>query len=187
MFWKIQAIAYMLWLCTLLYHVIVLYDTFRTLDKTISSLEMQLAAARAAKVNDDVRSPMVTKSGSEQFKERPKVFFVMGIITAFSSRKRRDSIRETWMPRGSVQNLIAVLLKLTSSRSWNKLIANALWFFPHFRRGIKEIGKREGNYNAVCHRTQVSLLELAKNLLTTFACFILIILTKYSGLNFCCH
>jgi hypothetical protein len=104
-------------LCTLLYHVIVLYDTFRTLDKTISSLEMQLAAARAAKVNDDVRSPMVTKSGSEQFKERPKVFFVMGIITAFSSRKRRDSIRETWMPRGSVQNLIAVLLKLTSSRS----------------------------------------------------------------------
>uniref|UniRef100_A0A2N9IEC7 Hexosyltransferase n=1 Tax=Fagus sylvatica TaxID=28930 RepID=A0A2N9IEC7_FAGSY len=76
------------------------HDVIMTLDKTISSLEMQLAAARAAKVNDDVRSPMVTKSGSEQFKERPKVFFVMGIITAFSSRKRRDSIRETWMPRG---------------------------------------------------------------------------------------
>ncbi|KAK7836519.1 beta-1 [Quercus suber] len=76
------------------------HDVIMTLDKTISSLEMQLAAARAAKVNDDEGSPVVTKSGSEQFKDRPKVFFVMGIITAFSSRKRRDSIRETWMPQG---------------------------------------------------------------------------------------
>ncbi|KAK4568140.1 hypothetical protein RGQ29_003780 [Quercus rubra] len=75
------------------------HDVIMTLDKTISSLEMQLAAARAAKVNDDEGSPMVTNSGSEQFKDRPKVFFVMGIITAFSSRKRRDSIRETWMPQ----------------------------------------------------------------------------------------
>ena len=73
-------------------------NDFRTLDKTISSLEMQLTAARAAKVNDDEGSPVVTNSGSEQFKDRPKVFFVMGVITAFSSRKRRDSIRETWMP-----------------------------------------------------------------------------------------
>ena len=34
---------------------------------------MQLAAARAAKVNDDEGSPVVTNSGSEQFKDRPKV------------------------------------------------------------------------------------------------------------------
>ncbi|OWM72235.1 beta-1,6-galactosyltransferase GALT31A isoform X2 [Punica granatum] len=69
-----------------------------TLDKTISSLEMQLAAARAAKADDDDDLDE-RKSGVEQFKDRPKVFFVMGIITAFSSRKRRDSIRETWMPK----------------------------------------------------------------------------------------
>jgi hypothetical protein len=31
---------------------------------------------------------------------RKKVFMVMGINTAFSSRKRRDSVRETWMPQG---------------------------------------------------------------------------------------
>ncbi|KAL3640472.1 Beta-1,3-galactosyltransferase 7 [Castilleja foliolosa] len=31
---------------------------------------------------------------------RKKFFMVIGINTAFSSRKRRDSIRETWMPRG---------------------------------------------------------------------------------------
>ncbi|KAG6636413.1 beta-1,6-galactosyltransferase GALT31A-like isoform X1 [Carya illinoinensis] len=76
------------------------HDVIMTLDKTISSLEMQLAASRASKVNNEEGSPIVTKSGSEQFKERQKVFFVMGIITAFSSRKRRESIRETWMPRG---------------------------------------------------------------------------------------
>ncbi|KAJ0049618.1 hypothetical protein Pint_14792 [Pistacia integerrima] len=75
-------------------------DDFRTLDKTISSLEMQLAAARAAKGDNEEGSPAVTKSGNEKLKERQKVFFVMGVITAFSSRKRRDSIRETWMPKG---------------------------------------------------------------------------------------
>ncbi|XVF51180.1 hypothetical protein PTKIN_Ptkin04bG0163700 [Pterospermum kingtungense] len=76
------------------------HDVIMTLDKTISSLEVQLAAARAAKAHSDEGSPMVTKSGTENLMERQKVFFVMGIITAFSSRKRRDSIRETWMPRG---------------------------------------------------------------------------------------
>ncbi|KAH9774835.1 Beta-1,6-galactosyltransferase GALT31A [Citrus sinensis] len=74
--------------------------TVLTLDKTISSLEMQLAAARAAKGDTEEASPIVTKLGTENLKARRKVFFVMGIITAFSSRKRRDSIRETWMPKG---------------------------------------------------------------------------------------
>ncbi|XP_042947131.1 beta-1,6-galactosyltransferase GALT31A-like isoform X2 [Carya illinoinensis] len=91
------------------------HDVIMTLDKTISSLEMQLAASRASKVNNEEGSPIVTKSGSEQFKERQKVFFVMGIITAFSSRKRRESIRETWMPRGSVQNLITILSDISAT------------------------------------------------------------------------
>lgn len=76
------------------------HDVIRKLDKTISSLEVQLAAARASKSDNDEGSPVVTKPGSDSFKERRKVFFVMGIMTAFSSRKRRDSIRETWMPGG---------------------------------------------------------------------------------------
>ncbi|KAL9248556.1 Beta-1,6-galactosyltransferase GALT31A-like protein [Drosera capensis] len=69
-----------------------------TLDNTISSLEMQLAAARSSKVDEEL--PTFYSANVKEVKERPKVFFVMGIITAFSSRKRRDSIRETWMPRG---------------------------------------------------------------------------------------
>ncbi|XP_048140823.1 beta-1,6-galactosyltransferase GALT31A [Rhodamnia argentea] len=76
------------------------HDVIMTLDKTISSLEMQLAAARAAKVHSEEGSQVNTESGPEQLKDRRKFFFVMGIITAFSSRKRRDSIRDTWMPKG---------------------------------------------------------------------------------------
>lgn len=76
---------------------------FRTLDKTISSLELQLAAARAAKAKTD-EIPEGAKPGNESSNNRSKIFFVMGIITAFSSRKRRDSIRETWMPQGSANS-----------------------------------------------------------------------------------
>lgn len=85
--------------------------TFRTLDRTISSLELQLAAARAARAaraDSEDRSPVNNKPGSERLNDRPKVFFVMGIITAFSSRKRRDSIRETWMPQGLRFNTFVV-------------------------------------------------------------------------------
>ncbi|XP_057969685.1 beta-1,6-galactosyltransferase GALT31A [Malania oleifera] len=80
------------------------HDIIMTLDKTISSLEMQLAAARAARADDEEESHTASKAGTEQPKQRPKVFFVMGIITAFSNRKRRDSIRETWMPKGEELN-----------------------------------------------------------------------------------
>lgn len=61
---------------------------------------MQLSAARAAKAEIEEK-PKGAMPGNELSDNSQKVFFVMGIITAFSSRKRRDSIRETWMPQGS--------------------------------------------------------------------------------------
>ncbi|KAG8374508.1 hypothetical protein BUALT_Bualt10G0002100 [Buddleja alternifolia] len=76
------------------------HDIIMTLDKTISSLEMQLSAARAAKAENDEK-PKDAKLGNDPSSNRPKMLFVMGIITAFSSRKRRDSIRDTWMPQGN--------------------------------------------------------------------------------------
>ncbi|KAL2633849.1 hypothetical protein R1flu_005328 [Riccia fluitans] len=72
----------------------------RTLDKTISSLEMELAAARAAQASSDSGFPILDKPPGEISEGRPKAFVVIGINTAFSSRKRRDSVRETWMPQG---------------------------------------------------------------------------------------
>ncbi|KAG9155025.1 hypothetical protein Leryth_012204 [Lithospermum erythrorhizon] len=74
-------------------------DVIMTLRKTISSLEMRLAAARTAK-EGTVEKLMDANPEGRQSINRHKMFFVMGIMTAFSSRKRRDSVRETWMPQG---------------------------------------------------------------------------------------
>ncbi|KAH9317384.1 hypothetical protein KI387_019153 [Taxus chinensis] len=76
------------------------HDAIKTLDKTISTLEMELAAARAAQSNSLSGSPVFIKPVGEKSEERQKAFIVIGINTAFSSRKRRDSVRETWMPQG---------------------------------------------------------------------------------------
>ncbi|XP_038702856.1 beta-1,3-galactosyltransferase 7-like isoform X2 [Tripterygium wilfordii] len=68
----------------------------RSLDKADSTLQMELAANRNSQ-------EMLSLEGSALSREGPpreKVFVVIGINTAFSSRKRRDSVRETWMPQG---------------------------------------------------------------------------------------
>ncbi|KAG6428410.1 hypothetical protein SASPL_112661 [Salvia splendens] len=77
-----------------------LLTSFMTLNKTISSLEIKLAAARAAKAAKADKIPNGAAPEAESSDNLSTKFFVMGIITAFSSRKRRDSIRQTWMPQG---------------------------------------------------------------------------------------
>ncbi|KAI3496952.1 hypothetical protein L1887_39330 [Cichorium endivia] len=72
------------------------HNAVQTLDKTISNLEMELAAARATQDSIVTGSPI---SDDLTFKKR-KYLMVIGINTAFSSRKRRDSVRATWMPQG---------------------------------------------------------------------------------------
>ena len=73
---------------------------FRTLDKTISSLEMELAAARALQDSLLTGSPVSGDLKIPELIKRRKYLMVVGINTAFSSRKRRDSVRATWMPQG---------------------------------------------------------------------------------------
>ncbi|MCH98885.1 putative beta-13-galactosyltransferase 2-like, partial [Trifolium medium] len=70
------------------------------LDKTISNLEMDLAAARA--VQESVRSgaPVSEDIRTTESSGKRKYLMVVGINTAFSSRKRRDSVRATWLPQG---------------------------------------------------------------------------------------
>ncbi|KHG30400.1 putative beta-1,3-galactosyltransferase 6 -like protein [Gossypium arboreum] len=123
-------------------------DVINTLDKTISSLERQLAAARAAKADTEEGSPMVTKSGTKDLNERQRVFFVMGIITALRNIKRRNSIRETWMPQGLIQYSFGILPGKGCSQVFIRFEVIVL------RGGIKEVGEREGNYNSIRHRTQ---------------------------------
>ncbi|KAI0495233.1 hypothetical protein KFK09_025383 [Dendrobium nobile] len=73
------------------------HEALQSLDKTISTLQMELAVSRSSReLTGSNGSPVITAS-SEQKK---KAFIVIGINTAFSSRKRRDSVRDTWMPQG---------------------------------------------------------------------------------------
>ncbi|THG18490.1 hypothetical protein TEA_029829 [Camellia sinensis var. sinensis] len=75
------------------------HHAIQTLDKTISNLEMELAAARAAQESILSGSPLSEDSKTDLSSKR-KYFMVVGINTAFSSRKRRDSVRTTWMLQG---------------------------------------------------------------------------------------
>ncbi|XP_042060214.1 beta-1,3-galactosyltransferase 7-like [Salvia splendens] len=73
------------------------HEAIQGLDKSISMLQMELSASRSVqeKSRDDVPLPT-----ANQEPVRKKAFMIIGINTAFSSRKRRDSVRETWMPQG---------------------------------------------------------------------------------------
>ncbi|XP_015693027.1 probable beta-1,3-galactosyltransferase 8 isoform X1 [Oryza brachyantha] len=69
------------------------HQAIQSLDKSVSSLEMELAVERA-KQNGGLGAAVPSKG------RLPKALVVVGINTAFSSKKRRDSLRDTWVPRG---------------------------------------------------------------------------------------
>ncbi|XLR37387.1 hypothetical protein S83_022047 [Arachis hypogaea] len=72
------------------------------LDKQFFMLQMELAATRSShevRISDS-NSTATTMGISGEGAPRKKAFVVIGINTAFNSRKRRDSVRETWMPQG---------------------------------------------------------------------------------------
>jgi hypothetical protein len=45
-----------------------------------------------------------------------KAFVVIGINTAFSSKKRRDSLRETWVPTGNIHTCMNLASVVTGAR-----------------------------------------------------------------------
>ncbi|XLU68762.1 hypothetical protein S245_027815 [Arachis hypogaea] len=66
-------------------------------------LQMELAAARSsheARISDSNSTATTIGISGEGAPRKKKAFVVIGINTAFNSRKRRDSVRETWMPQG---------------------------------------------------------------------------------------
>lgn len=84
-------------------HIANTHHDAQSLDKTIANLETELSAARTLQDSILNGSPV-----SEEYKAsgppgRRKYLMVIGINTAFSSRKRRDSIRNTWMPQGEMR------------------------------------------------------------------------------------
>ncbi|XP_040872329.1 beta-1,3-galactosyltransferase 7 isoform X1 [Glycine max] len=75
------------------------HEAIQALDKQVSMLQMELAAARSSRESGISDSNSSTTTSGEGAPKK-KAFIVIGINTAFSSRKRRDSVRETWMPQG---------------------------------------------------------------------------------------
>ncbi|KAL4271382.1 hypothetical protein GQ457_13G002150 [Hibiscus cannabinus] len=84
----------------LLGEVLKTHNAVQTLDKTISNLEMELAAAKAVQESITNGSPISDDLKIPESILKRKYLMVVGINTAFSSRKRRDSVRATWMPQG---------------------------------------------------------------------------------------
>ncbi|KAJ7965635.1 Hexosyltransferase [Quillaja saponaria] len=76
------------------------HEAIQSLDKQVSMLQMELSAARSSKEMGIGNGSAATLEMSADSPPRKKVFIVIGINTAFSSRKRRDSVRGTWMPQG---------------------------------------------------------------------------------------
>ncbi|MED6167245.1 putative beta-1,3-galactosyltransferase 8 [Stylosanthes scabra] len=75
------------------------HQAIKSLDKAVSTLEMELTAARTSQSSSGQQ--LTRQHGSSSSSNLQKAFVVIGINTAFSSKKRRDSIRETWLPKGS--------------------------------------------------------------------------------------
>ncbi|KAF5960685.1 hypothetical protein HYC85_001894 [Camellia sinensis] len=76
-------------------------ESIQSLHNTISKLRMEVGATRGfhGEMENPDNLPDMRTSSHNSLPKR-KTFMVIGINTAFSSRKRRDSIRETWMPQG---------------------------------------------------------------------------------------
>ncbi|XP_027356093.1 probable beta-1,3-galactosyltransferase 8 [Abrus precatorius] len=71
------------------------HQAIKSLDKAVSSLEMELTATRTSQTGGQHLRQHASNHSIQ------KAFVVIGINTAFSSKKRRDSIRETWLPKGN--------------------------------------------------------------------------------------
>lgn len=126
------------------------------MDKTISNLEMELAAARAAHESIRSGSPLSEELKNAESSGKRRYLMVVGINTAFSSRRRRDSVRTTWMPQGWNSNFL-----------FNTPPPSFLWFVEilHYPCGFinlssqkheirwekKEAGGRERHYHSLRH------------------------------------
>lgn len=106
----------------------------RTLYKTISKLDMKLTEARAAHESVMDGFPISENLKNDEKNMKRKYFMVIGINTAFSSRKRRDSVRATWMPQGALTWLHFSLLHahtLSLSKFKNLLYAIPFSWYIH--------------------------------------------------------
>ncbi|CAN6880756.1 unnamed protein product [Brassica oleracea] len=73
-----------------------IHKAIEALGKSVAMLQKQLSVSHSYQQIVGVSTTNTSTGGNQT----SKVFMVIGVNTAFSSRQRRDSLRETWMPQG---------------------------------------------------------------------------------------
>ncbi|KAI3472863.1 hypothetical protein Pfo_030882 [Paulownia fortunei] len=135
----------------------------QTLDRTISNLEMDLAAAKTAHESILSGSPVSETTEHMDSSRRRKYFMVIGINTAFSSRKRRDSVRATWMPQGEKRRK----LELEKGVIARFVIGHSAILGGILDRAIEAEDKKHGDFLRLDHVE--GYLELSAKTKTYFA------------------
>ncbi|CAN4076528.1 unnamed protein product [Withania somnifera] len=75
-------------------------SAIQSLDNSIAKIQSELPSTKAPLIPRKTEAVPSMSTNSERSGIRKNVFMVIGINTAFSSRRRRDSIRDTWIPQG---------------------------------------------------------------------------------------
>ncbi|ESR62973.1 hypothetical protein CICLE_v10015441mg [Citrus x clementina] len=75
-------------------------------DKRLDDLKTKITAVRAERDSVSLSHSVKGTSNISGSMLKRKYFMVIGINTAFSSRKRRDSVRATWMPQGEKRKML---------------------------------------------------------------------------------
>ncbi|KAK6157300.1 hypothetical protein DH2020_011548 [Rehmannia glutinosa] len=144
-----------------------LFFTNRTLDKKISNLEMELAAAKAAQ--ESILSGSPTSEATKD--SNRKYFMVIGINTAFSSRKRRDSVRATWMPQGEKRRKLesekGIIVRFVIGHSQLGLMLHSATLGGILDRAIEAEDQKHGDIMRLDHVE--GYLELSAKTKTYFA------------------
>ncbi|CAG7865012.1 unnamed protein product [Brassica rapa] len=76
--------------------VLKIHKAIEALGKSVAMLQKQLSVRHSYQKIVGVSTTNTSTGGNQM----SKVFMVIGVNTAFSSRQRRDSLRETWIPQG---------------------------------------------------------------------------------------
>ncbi|KAI3462434.1 hypothetical protein Pfo_019097 [Paulownia fortunei] len=76
------------------------HEAIESLDSSVAKLRLELPSNKKSRKIGNFENLTAISTYTDNTVTRKKAFMVIGVNTAFSSRKRRDSVRETWMPRG---------------------------------------------------------------------------------------
>ncbi|KAH7428898.1 hypothetical protein KP509_09G022500 [Ceratopteris richardii] len=123
-----------------------------------SKLDLDLMEGVKTDIPNTSSFKEILKSNSSD--GRQKAFVVIGINTAFSSRKRRDSIRETWMPKGDKlkqleeEKGIVIRFVIGHSATAGGILDRAIEAESNQHRDILRLGHVEG-YHELSAKTKL--------------------------------